>query len=101
MRVRAAMNQRWYYRIGTHVQGPLEFEALQALVAEGKLGVDDEVRTTRSHEWSRAATVPDLFPPDADADDLLEMLSPQPNCPTLNRRRAKRVSLCYLRTGDQ
>lgn len=90
------MNERWFYRIGQQVKGPLNFEALQSLAADGTLSSGDEVRTNREHTWRKAGSVPDLFPEIADADDLSAMLMEESlDAPVA--LRVESVDACYCR----
>ncbi|GEM_PF-2923677 len=54
-------NPRYFMRRKSREFGPLEFEKLQTLAAEGRLSELDSIRTDVNPDWVSAATVKDLF----------------------------------------
>ncbi|RLS56926.1 MAG: DUF4339 domain-containing protein [Planctomycetota bacterium] len=54
------MAQDWFYKLLGEETGPLTFQALRELAADGHLASEDEVRTSTS-SWRLARDVPELF----------------------------------------
>ncbi len=101
------MAQDWFYKLLGEETGPLPFQALRELAADGHLAADDEVRTSTS-SWKRADTVSELFavgdvdePEMATDMDLGMLLSPSADLPSLGpvRKSEKRRALDAARTA--
>jgi len=56
------MTQQWYYAKGGQQVGPVGFEEVQRLTADGQLSGSDLVWTESMANWQPASKVPDLMP---------------------------------------
>jgi hypothetical protein len=55
---------RWYHLQGTDQHGPIELEAIRALVLDGTVGPDTYVWADGMPDWLPAREVPAVTPPD-------------------------------------
>jgi RsiW-degrading membrane proteinase PrsW (M82 family) len=78
------MTDRWYYAAGEERRGPVEKEALLAMIAEGKLTRATLVWTRAMADWAPAGTVADLDAaawPSAAGDETTPPIPSRPRAP--------------------
>jgi hypothetical protein len=91
------MSEQWYYQFLDQEMGPVDFRALQQLAVEGTLSGTDLVRNGDTSDWVEAASIPELIPEQAGADDLADMLAAAPVAVERSSGR-RRGTDCYYRT---
>lgn len=88
--------QTWYYSHKGERQGPVAFDALQALAQRGELDPhQDLVWTAGMQDWAPSGTVPGLFPTAASPD------APSPDSGSLLAPRADAAPLPEIAPGSQ
>src|SRR5688500_4813913 len=88
----SAPSDQWHYTQNGQQYGPITFEALRQLAADGRLSAQDFVWHPSMTDWAAAQTVPGLMPTDPTGPAI-------PGAPVLGYGGGPQVSLNYFTPG--